>query len=255
MTATRIETRFGSFEPAYSAYRPHYPIELFQEIVNSLTGPHERALDLGSGTGLSALPLTRWFNQVVGAEPDQQMAAKLYGLSDKIVVREKSAEKLEEAPGSFDLVTCGNAFYWMNGEVVINKIIDWLRSKGVLAVYRYGFPVTPAPIQKILLTELKLYWEEYRHPRLIDEEFSRRMINSCRALTDVRIVTVPNMVSLNAKQLVGFLGSTSYCAAYAQTLPSAESYLADLEHRIRSASGDAPINVDFKLELILVRKP
>jgi SAM-dependent methyltransferase len=254
MSVTSLETRFGASESAYSAYRPRYPDDLFQQVLNATPGPHERALDLGGGTGLSALPLTQWFNQVVVAEPDQQMAASLYQLSPKIVVREKGAEELDEAPSSFDLVTSGNAFYWMNGELVINKIATWLRSGGVLAVYRYGFPATPAPIQEILLAELKFHWDEFRHPRLIDEKYSERTVKSCRALTNARTVIVPNIVLLTAKQLVGFLESTSYCAAYVRTLPSPANYLAELEDRIRRVSGDSPIKVDFELELILAQK-
>lgn len=251
---SKLKTNFGASEPAYSAYRPSYPEALFQEIINATPAPHETALDLGAGTGLSALPLSRWFNKVVAAEPDQQMAATLYHLSPKIVVRGKSAEELEEAPSSFDLVTSGNAFYWMNGPVVIEKIVSWLRSKGILAVYRYGFPVAPGSIQEILLSELKLHWDEFRHARLIDEAYSERTIKTHSALTNVRTVTVPNIVPLNSKQLVGFLSSTSYCAAYARTLPSQENYFAELENRIRAISGDAPINVDFNLELILAEK-
>lgn len=250
----RPETFFGSSEPAYSAYRPSYPEELFQQIVDAVPVPHERALDLGGGTGLSALPLTRWFNQVVVVEPDPQMAVRLYGLSDKIVVREVKAEDLVESPGTFDLVTSGNAFYWMQGEVVINKIVDWARSGGVLAVYRYGFPSTDGPINEILQRELEVNWDAFRHPRLIHEEYSSSIIKSFSGLTHVRIVTIPNIVPLSAKQLVGFIKSTSYCAAYLRTLSSPESYLADLENSIRSISGDSPIDVDFKLELILAQK-
>jgi SAM-dependent methyltransferase len=227
---------------------------MFQQIMNAVPVPHERALDLGGGTGLSAVPLTRWFNQVVVVEPDPQMAVRLYGLSDKMVVREEKAEDLEERPGSFDLVTSGNAFYWMQGEVVINKIVAWLRSGGVLAVYRYGFPSVAGPIDEILQKELKEKWDAFRHPRLIHEEYSTSIIKSCSALTNVRIVTVPNIVPLWAEQLVGFLKSTSYCAAYLRTLSSPESYLADLETSIRSVPRDSPIDVDFKLELILAQR-
>jgi len=254
VSPTSLETRFGSSEPAYTAYRPQYPPELFEKVVSAVPEPRESALDLGGGTGLSALPLTRSFNQVVVVEPDQQMAARLYGLSDRIVVREASAEELEEALDSFDLVTSGNAFYWMNGAVVINKIAGWLRSGGVLAVYRYGFPETPEAIQEILRAELKQNWDAFRHPRLIDEGYSWHITKSCSALTDARILTVPNIILLSATQLVGFLKSTSYCAEYLRTLSSPESYLAELEDLIRGVAGDSLIYVDFKLELILARR-
>jgi SAM-dependent methyltransferase len=250
-----VDTNFGSAEPAYSAFRPDYPEALFRLIMEAVPAPHERVLDLGAGTGLSALPLAGWFGQVVAVEPDPKMAARLYGLSPRVEVRQCSAEELEEAPGGFELITSGNAFYWMNGEVVISKIVNWLRPGGVLAVYRYGFPEAPPPVQEIVLAELKQHWDAFRHPRLIDEGYSWRVIGSCAGLTKARVLDVANVVPLSARRLVGFFSSTSYGSAYLRTLPSAESYLAGLEEAIRGVAGDSPIEVDFKLELILAHKP
>jgi len=198
-----LKTRFGSVESAYSAFRPSYPEALFRQIMDSVPVPYGKALDLGAGTGLSALPLAGWFKQVVAVEPDPQMAAKLYGLAPEIEVHQCSVEELEEVPESFELITSGNAFYWMKGEVVINKIASWLRSGGILAVYRYGFPAAPLSVQEIVLAELKLHWDEFRHPRLIDEEYSWRVVESCSALSNARIFTVPNVVPLNARQQIG----------------------------------------------------
>lgn len=250
-----LEMSFGSAEPAYSAFRPGYPEALFRQIMDAVPVPYEKALDLGAGTGLSALPLAGWFKQVVAVEPDPKMAARLYGLSPRIEVRQCGAEELEEAPESFELTTSGNAFYWMKGEVVINKIANWLRSGGILAVYRYGFPEAPPPVQEMVLAELKLHWDEFRHPVLIDEDYSWRVVESCSALSNARIFTVPNIVPLSARRLVGFFSSTSYGSAYLRTLPSPESYLAELENKIRRVSGNSLIDVDFKLELILAQKP
>jgi trans-aconitate methyltransferase len=72
------ENRFGPAVDAFRAFRPGYPRELFNLILREVPEERrERAVDMGSGTGLSALPLCQWFREVVAIEPDPQMAAEL----------------------------------------------------------------------------------------------------------------------------------------------------------------------------------
>jgi trans-aconitate methyltransferase len=69
-----FEPRFGPIAGAYQAYRPAYPQALFDRILEALPPKNRRrAIDLGAGTGLSTLPLCRWFAEVVAVEPDPQM--------------------------------------------------------------------------------------------------------------------------------------------------------------------------------------
>jgi len=57
-----LETRFGDAVAAYAAYRPEYPAELWEKILAGIPPEHrQRAVDLGAGTGLSAVPLAQWF--------------------------------------------------------------------------------------------------------------------------------------------------------------------------------------------------
>src|SRR3982074_2810857 len=58
----------------YERYRVPYPQEIFDWIVNEyrLDGCG-RLLDGGCGTGQVALPLSRWFDEVIAIDPDQEM--------------------------------------------------------------------------------------------------------------------------------------------------------------------------------------
>lgn len=249
-----FHTEFGKAAVAYSAYRPRYPDTLFQRIFEALSGSRRRALDLGAGTGLSTQPLCRMFPEVVALEPDERMARALRQLNGNLVVVEQSAEELEAQPGSFDLVSCGNAFYWMDGPRVAASVAGWLRQGGLFAVYRYSFPMAEGPVQDILERELRRRWGGFRHSRLLDEEYSRRVIRKCSAFSPVELETVSNVAHLTSAELVGFFSSTSYGSTYLRTLEDSEKYLRELETEINRVANAPAIAVDFSLELILATR-
>lgn len=250
-----LKTWFGYLVPdLYVATRPNYPEALFQEIVNRVPLPHNRALDLGAGTGLSTLPLCPWFNQVIAVEPNEGMATNLRHLSPKIEVRQCSMEDFNETPESIDLITLGNTLYWLDGSVVEKKVLNWLRQEGILAVYRYGVPRLPESIQGILDTELTEHWHSFRHPRLLDEDYSRRFITQQSGLKAIRVLTVPHLIFWGTQQLIGYFCSTSYCSAYLKTLTNPKQYVSDLESKINDTIGYTPFPVDFSLELIIAQK-
>lgn len=249
-----LETRFGQFADLYLATRPNYPEALFQQIVNRVPLPHDRALDLGAGTGLSTLPLCRWFKQVLAVEPDEGMAVKLRNLSPKIEVRQCSAQEFSETPESIDLITMGNTLYWLDGSVVVKKALSWLRKEGIFAVYRYGVPIPPEPIRGILETELREHWYSFRHPRLLDEGYSHRIISDQPGFKAIQVLTVPHLIFWVTQQLLGYFCGTSYCSAYLKTLANPDRYVADLESKINDTIGSTPFPVDFSLELIIAQK-
>ena len=250
-----FEPRFGEAAAAYSTFRPDYPQELYDRILEDVPPANRnRAMDLGAGTGLSTLPLCRWFAEVIAVEPDPKMAAKLDGLHRNIVVRITTAEECAQEPESVDLVVSGTAFYWMDGPRILAKIHSWLRPQGVLAVYRYRFPRTPAAVRAILREEFALHWDRFRHDRLRDEDYSRRTVASAPGFGRLRVVTMRRTLDYRPLQLAGFCASTSYASAFMKTLADPDAYLKELEIRFQQASSNDIIPVAFELELILACK-
>jgi SAM-dependent methyltransferase len=250
-----FEPRFGPAASAYGAFRPAYPAALFERILEEVPArPRERAVDLGAGTGLSALPLCRWFREVIAVEPDAQMAAQLAGRQTNLIVANSTAEEYRLERDSADLVTSGTAFHWMDGARVLENVAAWLRPGGVLAVYSYPFPRMAEPFRGMVRREFELHWERFRHERLREKDYARRAVAAAAGLCDVRVATSPHLVEFNVRQLIGFFSSTSYGSAYLRTLEDPGAYLSGLENAFREASGDAMIPADFTLELILARK-
>src|SRR5262245_37290039 len=58
----------------YERYRVAYPQKIFDWVINEhkLDG-RGRLLDAGCGTGQVALPLSRWFDEIIAIDPEQQM--------------------------------------------------------------------------------------------------------------------------------------------------------------------------------------
>ncbi len=99
-----------------------------------------------------------------------------------------------------------------------------------------------------------MHWDQSRHSRLRDEDYSRRTITASTAFTDLRVISFHQRLQFQPSQLVGFCASTSYGSAYMRTLPDPDAYLTELETRFRQASSNDMIPVDFELELILARE-
>jgi len=246
-----LETRFGEAVAAYAAYRPEYPAELWEKILAGIPPEHrQRAVDLGAGTGLSAVPLAQWFREVIAVEPDAKMAAALARRSARLEIRETRAEECVFPPSSVDLVTSGHAFHWMDGPRVIELIAGWLRPQGIFAQYGGPFPHAPDAVKKIIRREFDEHWDQYRSARLRGGEYARRAILDSPLLRVLHDEVIPTVRYFTPHDFVGYCSSTSYGAAYIRSLSDPAAYLANLEREFRAAHPGERIPIDFKLELI-----
>ncbi|MFR9804456.1 class I SAM-dependent methyltransferase [Pseudonocardia sp. RS010] len=119
---------FGVSASAYDRHRPLYPVELFDELVALCP---ERVLDVGCGTGRVAAPLLQRGLDVLGVEPDVQMAsvARARGVEVEI----GTFEQWDDAGRRFDLVTCGAAWHWIDPHRGARKAATVLAPGGTLA--------------------------------------------------------------------------------------------------------------------------
>lgn len=183
------------------------------------------------------------------------MSAALRELHPAIHVLHTSAEEAVIAPSSLDLVTSATAFYWMDGQRVAQQAQRWLRPGGVLAVYRYAIIGGPDGLMALMQREMHRRWDAVRHPRLRDEDYSRRTIAAVPGWASVDLFQVPNIVPLPPERVVGFLRTASYVHAYTRSLADPEAYYATLEAELRRSCPEPLMPVDFGLELVLARNP
>jgi SAM-dependent methyltransferase len=130
---------FGEDADLYDAARPSYPDAVFDEVVD-LVGPGGRAIDVGCGTGKALRRLAHHGFSGVGVEAHPAMA----GVARRRLparppwrVDTSPFEDWQPQPGDApaDVVTCAQAWHWMDPAVRMAKAHGLLRPGGWLAVF------------------------------------------------------------------------------------------------------------------------
>jgi SAM-dependent methyltransferase len=121
---------FGSGAEDYDRYRPGYPAALIDELV---AGNPSNALDVGCGTGKVAVALMERGLPVLGIEPDDRMAsvARRHG----VPVEVGSFESWEPAGRTYDLLTAGHSWHWVDPAVGLDKAASIMRPGGTVALF------------------------------------------------------------------------------------------------------------------------
>lgn len=131
----------------YSRYRKGYPGVFFDYIVRTFN-PDEtsRVLDLGTGTGQIAIPLSSFVKEVIAIDSEQEMLdegkriANEKGISNIRWVKSK-AEDISDELGMFDTTTIGAAFHWMDRGKVLKKVYEVTQDGGnvvIISDFRRG---------------------------------------------------------------------------------------------------------------------
>ncbi len=255
----KLKATFGNDGGNYHLYRPRYPSQLFNKIFEYIKFQKDQcALDIGAGSGLSTIPLISKFSKIIAVEPNKKLALELLSnLSDcsncRIYI--DLAEEIELSKNSIRLITFGNSFYWTDGKKLLDKASEWLNPDGIISTYRYGFPKFQGELDRFINQELITKWDEFRHERLRDENYSIRTISNNNKYFLIDKFEIKNEVVLKTEQLVGFLLSTSYCSKYVEVNKNKNVYEKYLIDRISDINeNDEYIKVDFSLELLIAKR-
>lgn len=121
---------FGGVAAEYDRSRPSYPKALIDTLMEWAP---RTVLDVGCGTGKASRLLVDRGCDVLGVEPDAQMAA--VARDHGVRVEEGTFEEWDPRRRTFDLVTSGQAWHWVDPTAGVAKAASVLPAGGHLAVF------------------------------------------------------------------------------------------------------------------------
>ncbi|MDE1891962.1 MAG: class I SAM-dependent methyltransferase [Betaproteobacteria bacterium] len=156
----------------YAHYRPHYPLEL-SHYLSTLSPSHERAIDVGCGSGQLTRLLSVYFESVLGMDPsfDQLRHAVK---QPSIQYQSALAEQLPINNQCADLITAAQAAHWFNLELFYSEVKRVLKPNGILALISYGVlriesTTVNELFQQFYYQDIAPMWPPER--RLVDEGY------------------------------------------------------------------------------------
>lgn len=126
--------RFSDRAVDYAKYRPIYPTEAIDKILEGLGDRSQLVVaDIGAGTGISSRLLAERKIRVHAIEPNLEM--RQAALAHPLVEwGEGTAEKTNLADCSVDLVSCFQSFHWFDPEPTLLEFCRILKPKGRVAL-------------------------------------------------------------------------------------------------------------------------
>jgi len=126
-----VAESFGTQAERYQRTRPTYPIAMVDAVLAASKG--RDFLDVGIGTGISAWPFLQEGCRVLGVEPDPRMAelARARGLEVEIA----TFEEWDAGGRTFDVLTAGQSWHWVDPVAGASKAVEVLRPGGRIALF------------------------------------------------------------------------------------------------------------------------
>lgn len=196
---------FGRVAEQYDRFRPCYPTAL----IDDLAALHPAdLLDIGCGTGKAARLLAARGLHVLGVEVDPQMAgvARRHGLDVEVA----SFEAWQPRDRHFDLITCAQAWHWVDPAVAIPKAAALLRPGGTLAVF-WNYDQIGEPAQAAIDDVYRKYAPELLRRSIVNGG-NRPHVDDLEAsglFASVRTVTYPWEHTCSGAEWVGLVATHS----------------------------------------------
>lgn len=166
-----MKDNFSIQSAGYALYRPHYPPELFDYIVQFVKD-RQLAWDCGTGNGQSAKILSRYFDKVIATDISASQIEKAHQ-SPNISYAIEPAEKTGIASNSTDLVTVAQAIHWFDFERFYAEVNRVGKPGSHIAVWTYSLLSISPRIDELIhhyhYHILGAYWDAER--KYVDEEY------------------------------------------------------------------------------------
>jgi len=190
---TIFNASFDVFAETYHSVRPGYPTQLYADIKDLCGLDREsRLLEIGAGSGIATVEITKFGGKIVAIEPGSHLAAIAREQTKEytnVEVREETFEDFQ-SPERFDAILAFTSFHWIKGEDKYQKILKLLNNAGNLVlVWNYFFqadsPVTVA-VNRVYHELLSGVYPDQKGVHKVNEE-----VFSTLTLREQRVIQNP----------------------------------------------------------------
>ena len=247
---TDATQRFSDRVEAYVKFRPDYPSELVQTLLQkTMLDAGTVVADIGSGTGIFTRLLLDQKLKVFAVEPNANMrhaAEALFSGDPHFTSVDAPAEHTGIADNSVDLITAAQAFHWFNNVTTKAEFRRILKPDGKLALIWNKRKVSQ-PFQHAYDAVLRAYVPEYgevNHMNLSEANIAEFFTGG-----QMEILRFDNSQQLTFSGLLGRLKSSSYCPT--ESSPQYPSLVAELAALFEQFALNNMIDFQYDTQLYL----
>ncbi len=120
----------------YAAYRPPLHQPILEKVLDG-SESFDDGLDVGCGTGYSAVALARYCQRVYGVEPSRPMLDRALP-NNRITYLEGDGERMPLAANSVDIVTFAGALFYAKTHNLVTELKRVCRSKALVIPYDFN---------------------------------------------------------------------------------------------------------------------
>ena len=248
----------------YSKFRPTYPkavLDIISGFISKNGGRFGLAVDVACGSGQSTFYLRNCFAHCIGIDISKSQVAQAQKKCQEqgdpnVEFRVGDVADLPVEDGAVDLLTCAQAWHWIDPTHLYREASRVLKPKGCLAIYGYGNvqlinKECNELVSSFYWSTLKGYWHQNRKHinNLYTEVKLPYLVTERHDITSAMTMEVPHFI--------GYVSSWSGYQDYCEKNPGNKA-LEELQEKItgilQQSQSNMELEISFPVFVILGQK-
>lgn len=125
----------------YAVYRPSLHLPILQKCLDE-NARFELGLDVGCGTGQSALALTKFCDKVIAIDPSKAMLQNATP-HEQINYQHCNGQDLDFKVNTFDIITFAGALYYAKSQHLLNEVVKVAKPNAKVIIYDFEILLDP----------------------------------------------------------------------------------------------------------------